>query len=534
MQTQTEIFQAMERPEFYPHPVTIVEQRETHISKVFLTGDYVYKIKKPVDLGFLDYTTLEKREYFCHQETILNRRLSRNIYLGVVTITLKEGRYSLEGSGKVVEYAVKMRQLTEENSMLSMLRQGNINKKAINQLAQTLTEFYGRASTDGKINSFGSWETIQANCEENFDQTAQFIGNILDERIFQIVRAATRSFLHRRKTLFEHRVDTGKICDCHGDLRSGHIYFADGIQIIDCIEFNKRFRYSDTTSDLAFLIMDLDYEGFPKTAQHLINSYVRYADDPDVFVLIDFYKCYRAFVRAKVNCLRLAEKTLGEWEKSRLRRETDRYLNLAYQYAILFTRPTIWVVCGMVASGKSTLSKELSRILGIKMLRSDLIRKELFGLQPGESVNMAFGKGIYSKGSDSLTYGKLLMLAQEEIKKGTSVILDASFDSKRHRGEALRLARDMDANIIFVECVSPAAILKDRLRKREVKVTVSDARLHHFKELKNRFEPLEDITEEKHIQIDTRRPMKEKIMKILSHDYGLLSKVIIGGPKDKL
>ena len=534
MQTQTEIFQAMKRPQFYPHPVTCVEQRETHISKVFLTGDYVYKIKKPVDLEFLDYTTLGKRKYFCHQETALNRRLSRNIYLGVVAITLKEGRYSLEGSGEVVEYAVKMRQLTEENSMLSMLRQGNINKKDIDQLAQTLTKFYGQASTNKTINPFGSLKTIQANCEENFEQTAQFAGNILDERIFQIVRAATRSFLHRRKTLFEHRVDAGKICDCHGDLRSGHIYFAGGIQIIDCIEFNDRFRYSDTTSDLAFLLMDLDYEGFPKTAQHLINSYVRYADDPDVFVLIDFYKCYRAFVRAKVNCFRLGEKALGEWEQSRLRRETDRYLNFAYQYAILFTRPTIWVVCGMVASGKSTLSKELSKTLGIKILRSDLIRIELFGLQPGESVNVSFGEGIYSKGSRSLTYGKLLMLAQEEIEKGASVILDATFGSKHHRGEALRLARDMDANVIFIECVSPASVLKDRLKKREVKVTVSDARLHHFKELKNRFESLEDITEEMHIQIDTQRPMKENIMKILSHDYGLLSKVIAGGPKDKL
>ena len=429
MQNQTEIFQSMERPEFYPHPVAHVETRETHISKVFLTGDYVYKIKKPENLGFLDYTTLDKRKYYCQQETILNRRLSLNIYLGVVAITFKEGRYYLEGPGTVIEYAVKMRQLSEDNSMLSLLRRGKINRKAIEQLAQTLTNFYGRVATDGKIKSFGSLKTIQANCEENFEQAAPFGGNILDERLFQIVRAATRSFLHRRKVLFKHRVVAGKIRDCHGDLRSGHIYFTDGIQIIDCIEFNERFRYADITSDLAFLVMDLDYEGFPKIAQHLIHSYVQYADDPDVFVLIDFYKCYRAVVRAKVNCLRLAEKALGEWEKSKLRRETDRYLNLAYQYAILFTRPTIWVVCGMVASGKSTLSEKLSEKLGIKILRSDLIRKKLFGLEPDESMNVPFEEGIYSKGSSSLIYGKLLMLAQEEIEKGASVILDATFSS---------------------------------------------------------------------------------------------------------
>ncbi len=486
-------------------------------------GDYVYKIKKQVNPGFLDYTTLEKRKYYCRQETILNRRLSRNIYLGVVAITLKEGRYYLEGPGKVIEYAVKMRQLPENNSMLSLLRRGKINRKAIEQLAQTLTGFYGRAATDATMNSFGSWETIQANCEENFEQTARFAGNILDERMFQIVRAATRSFLHRRKVLFEHRVDAGKIRDCHGDLRSGHIYFADGIQIIDCIEFNERFSYSDTTSDLAFLIMDLDCEGFPRTAQHLIDSYVRYADDPDVFVLIDFYKCYRAFVRAKVNCLRLKDEKLGDWKKVRLLRETDQYLNLSYRYAIFFTRPTIWVVCGMVATGKSTLAEELSKTLGIKVLRSDLIRKELFGLQPDASMDVSFEEGIYSKRSRALTYGKLFMLAQEEIERGGSVIIDATFGSKRQRSEALRLARDMDANIIFVECVSPAAVLKDRLKKREAKVTVSDARLHHFKELKSRFEPLDDMPDEMHIRIDTQKHLNESMMQILSQQIDKLT-----------
>jgi hypothetical protein len=334
--------------------------------------------------------------------------------------------------------------------------------------------------------------------------------------------------------LFKQRVNAGKIRDCHGDLRSGHIYFTDDIQIIDCIEFNERFRYSDITSDLAFLIMDLDYEGFPKTARHLLDCYVRYADDPDVFVLIDFYKCYRAFVRAKVNCLRLAGNALGDWEKRRLHRETDRYLDLAYEYAILFTRPTIWVLCGMAASGKSTIATELSRKLGIAVLRSDLIRKDLFGLQPDDFMDVPFEGGIYSKGASSLTYGKLLMLAQEEIAKGASVILDATFSSQHQRCEALRLARDMDANIIFIECTPPIKVRKDRLVKREADVLVSDARIHHFKQFKSQFEPLEDIADEMHIRIDTQKPVKENMAHILSHDYSLLSKVITAGPKDEL
>jgi len=534
MTQQTEIFQAMARPEFYPHPVTKIDQRETHISKVFLTGDYVYKIKKAVDLEFLDYTSLSKRKFYCQQETLLNRRLSHDIYMGVVAVTLADGRYFLDGPGEVVEYAVKMRQLPEQCAMMRLLRHGKMDRETTEQLAQTLAEFYGRAATGQGINSYGAWETIRANCEENFQQTDQFAGNILDERMFQVIRAATRSFLHRRKVLFEQRVNAGKIRDCHGDLRSGHIYLTDGIQIIDCIEFNERFRYSDITSDLAFLIMDLDFEGFPKSARHLLDCYARYADDPDVFVLIDFYKCYRAFVRAKVNCLRLADRALGKWEKRRLRRETDRYLDLAYTYALLFTRPTLWVLCGMVASGKSTIATELSVKLGIRVLRSDLIRKELFGLHPDDFVDVPFEEGIYSKGVASLTYGKLLMSAQEEIAKGASVILDATFSSQHQRSEALRLARDMDANIIFIECTSPIKVLKDRLVKRETDVSVSDARLHHFKQFKSQFEPLDDIADEMHIRIDTQKPVKENMMEILSHDYSLLSKVITARPKDEL
>ncbi len=523
MTQQTGIFQALAKPEFYPHPVMKVKQRETHISKVFLTGDYVYKIKKAVNLEFLDYTSLSKRKFYCQKETILNRRLSHDVYMGVVAITLKDGCYFLDGPGETVEYAVKMRQLPEQCSMLQLLRHRMIDRKNTEQLALKLADFYNQAPTGEGINSYGSLETIWANCEENFLQTDRFSGNILDEQMYKIIRAATRSFLHRKKILFEQRIEAGKIRDCHGDLRSGHIYWTDTIQIIDCIEFNERFRYSDITSDLAFLIMDLEYEGQPKIGTHLLDCYVQYAVDPEAFILIDFYKCYRAFVRAKVNCLRLEDRALEHLEKSQLRRETNQYLTLAYQYAILFTRPTAWVICGMVASGKSTIATELSRKLGIGVLRSDHIRKELFGVKPDDFMDEPFEEGLYSKQASSLTYGKLLALAQEDIANGLSVVLDATFSSKHRRSEALLLAREMDANIIFVECTSPVKVLKDRLLEREGKIGVSDARLHHLKQFKSRFEPLKELTEEMHIRIDTQLPIKENMMEILSHEYSRLS-----------
>ncbi len=525
---QTELFQAMARAEFYPHLVTKVEQRETHISMVFLTGNYVYKIKKAVNLGFLDYTSLNKRKFYCQQEIILNRRLSHDTYMGIVPISLKDGCYVLDGPGQAVEYAVKMRQLPEERSMKQLMRRGKIDRKTIDQLTHKLIEFYGDAPTGEGIDSYGALETIWANCEENFLQLERFAGNIIDARMFRIIQSATQSFLHRSKVLIKQRKDAGKIRDCHGDLRTGHVYWVDGIQIIDCIEFNERFRYSDITADLAFLIMDIEYRGFPKIAQQLLDLYVRKANDPDAFILIDFYKCYRALVRTKVNCLRLTEPTLGRPEKKKLSKETNQYLNLAYRYAILFTRPCIWVVCGMVASGKSTVAVELARRLGIEVLHSDLIRKKLFGVQPKDFMNLPFEEGIYSKRASSLTYGKVFELAQQEIANGLSVILDATFNDEHMRNKALLLARDMEANIIFVECTAPEKVLRHRLLEREAKVTISDARLCHFRQFQKQFEPLGDLIDGGHIRVDTQLSIGQNMMEILFHAYHRISMKITG------
>jgi len=520
---QAQIFKAMAKPNFYPHDVSAIEQRDTHISKVFLTGRYAYKIKKAVNLDFLDFTALDKRKYFCRQEVVLNRRLSKGIYLGMLPITFKDGRYHFAGSGKPVEYVVKMRQLPENLSMLSLAHNGTLYRNSIEALARLLADFYRHAPGGEAINRFGSWQTIWTNTEENFRQTEPFAGDFLDTHMFHIVRAATRAFLIRRKALFDRRVEKKKIRDCHGDLRSGHIYFSDHIQIIDCIEFNDRFRYADITSDLAFLAMDLEFEGYPKIVQHLINTYLEYTKDEEMLILLDFYKCYRACVRLKVNCFRLQNSELSGIYRARVLRDTEHYLNLAYRYAVQFTRPTVWVVCGLPAAGKTTVAKMLAKVLSLPILRSDVVRKRLFDLLPAESRNLPFEEGIYSKEATALVYGKLLMLAQEEIKKDCSIILDATFSRGHQREEALRLAKDLDANIIFVECTASDDILRERLSKRDVSTSVSDARLHHFTRLRQRFEPLDELPDKMYIRINTEKALEEGVRKIISHDYALLS-----------
>jgi hypothetical protein len=523
LQIHETLFEAMRSPSFYPHPVTSVQVQETHISRVFLTGGLVYKIKKPVDLGFLDFTSLEKRKHFCLREIALNKRLAPDVYLETVAITYDGRRFHLNGSGDVIEYAVKMRQLPENRSMQQLLKRHEILPEDMDALAELLNRFYENAETGNRIQDMGAFETVRSNWEENFSQTARYAGDLIDERKFQIVRAVVRSFLHRRRSLFQRRIDEGKIRDCHGDLRTGHIYFFEGIKIIDCIEFNDRFRYSDTAMDLAFLTMDLDFEGAAELGNRFLDTYVRCSGDWDLFVLIDFYKSYRAFVRCKVNCFQATETDAGEGKRQQLIRDANRFLGLAYEYSVLFSKPTLWIVCGMPASGKSTIACALSETLQAPLYQSDRIRKALFQVPEGQRRDTGFENDIYSSGATSLTYGKLILHAQEDLKKGCSVILDATFSHERHRDEALRLAHDMDVNVVFVECRAPVDLLKHRLEKRELVDSLSDARAHHLPHFLKRFESLDDIRDEMHILVDTSNSVETCVKHILSQDYILHS-----------
>jgi hypothetical protein len=416
-----------------------------------------------------------------------------------------------------------MRQLPEELSMLRLVRNGKLATESVQQLACVLAGFYQNAARGETINKIGSSAAVWVNSEENFRQTEPFVGDYLDERMVQIIRAAKRAFITRRKTLFDRRIKQRKIRDCHGDLRLGHIYFYNDVQIIDCIEFNDRFRYSDITSDLAFLAMDLDFEGYPQVARQLINFFLDYAKNEEMLILLDFYKCYRAYVRVKVNCFRMRDNEPAAGGNAKILRETHRYLNLAYQYAVQFTRPTIWVVCGLPKSGKTATAEMMAKILSLGILQSDVIRKKLFNLVLDGTSNLLFEEGLYSRATAGLVYGKLLMLTQQEIKQGRSIILDADFSFRHHRDEALRLARDMDANIIFMECTASTETLKKRLSIREVPARNHDLRRRQFKQLCARFESLNELPDELHIRINTDLSPIESLRQTLAHDYALLS-----------
>ncbi|NOZ58462.1 MAG: phosphotransferase [Euryarchaeota archaeon] len=336
------IVEALLRPEAYPHPVGEIRLIQTHISFVFLTGDYVYKVKKPVDFGFLDFTTLEKRFHYCREELRVNRFLAGEIYLGVVPVVQEEsGAIRVEGEGRVVEYAVKMVQLPQEAIMRRLLERGRVSPGDLEEIAARVARFHAQAERSEEITRWGAYEQVVKNWEQNFEQTAQLRGKEVDAEEYDALEARVRRFLGEREELFRARERAGRICECHGDLHSGNIFvvrspgrlYREGIYIFDAIEFFRGFSCSDVLADVAFLAMDLDFHRRRDLRDTFLLSYASESGEPLQEELLNFYMCYRAFVRMKVESFKLTDPHVGEEEKREARRLVGAYFSLACEYA---------------------------------------------------------------------------------------------------------------------------------------------------------------------------------------------------------
>ncbi len=326
------LVQALLKPETYPHLPQKVELAQTQMSFLFLTGDFVYKVKKSVDLGYLDYTTLEKRRFFCQQELELNRRLSPDIYLEVVPITSRQGQFCLGGDGEIIEYAVKMKQLPTERMMDSLLRSNLVTEEMVVRVAEKVATLHNEARTNPEISVYGKLEAITINAKENFNQTEKYKDISIPSLKYHRIKAYTDNFIKSNKSLFNKRVKDGRIRDCHGDLHAAHVCLSNGIYIYDCIEFNDRFRYSDVASEVAFLAMDLDRYQRADLSQAFVNAYVRLSQDKELLQLLNFYKCYRAYVRGKVTSFMLDDPYVSEEEKTSVLAAARRYFELAESY----------------------------------------------------------------------------------------------------------------------------------------------------------------------------------------------------------
>ncbi len=500
-----ELIDFLRRKDSYEHHPKEVVHLQTHASDVFIVSPYVYKVKKPVNFGFLDFSTLEKRRFFCQKEVELNRRLCEHIYLGVVPICKSERGFSFLDCGEVVEYAVKMKELDERFFLKNLLREGKVNREHFLRIVDKLEKFYKEQKSEEKIKDYATPSSIERNVMDNLEGTFPFVSETLSPLAFRTLEMYNRRFLKKKEKLFFHRIDRGFIKDCHGDLHLEHINICpERVCIYDCIEFNDSFRYIDVASDVAFLSMDLDFNGYPEFADFFIQEISNRIDDGTIDEIIDFYKCYRAAVRGKVESIKSTDEQVSTSERKLSIKKARSYYQLALRYALFGSRPCIIVVFGVIGTGKSTLAEVLSQELGARVFSSDRIRKEITGLHPYERVKKGIGKGIYTPEVTERTYSEMLRRGFELIGLRDVVIFDATFSKRSRRLKVLEEAKKRGIRCIFIETTASIKTIESRLTRREREGrSVSDAGPWLLESFLKGYERPDEIPSDMHIKVDT-------------------------------
>lgn len=495
----------MRDPANYPHAPESVRMIQTHASLVFVASPFVYKIKKPVDFGFLDFSTLEKRRYFCEQELRLNQRLCPEGYLEVVPVTMMDGRLQLSGEGEVVEVAVKMREFSEDGFFDRKVESGQVTTVDMDRIVALLAEFYSAQQPTPEMEEWGRVEKLRISTEENFVQTEAFVGRTISSAAFGAIRAFTRSIYESHAGLFEERVKQGWIRDCHGDLHLEHIHLTPAhLHIYDCIEFNHRFRWIDVASDAAFLAMDLDFRDRRDLSRYFVGKLADALKDNAMLRLLPFYQCYRAYVRGKVESFHSESPEAGEAERGRAAELAARYFRLALGYAVGGADPLLIAVMGRVASGKSTLAKRLGPELAWEVFSSDAIRKELAGLPLMERPDEATRQRIYTAEMSAMTYDRMTQRAIECASEKGGAILDATFSRRCHRETLAARAREAGIRVVFVWANADSSRRQERLAAREdASGVVSDARQEDRRMLDAGFEPPEVDEAERVVEVDS-------------------------------
>ena len=489
------ILKSLLKPDAYPGLVTGVELIQTHVSYIFLTDQHAYKIKKPVDFGFLNFSTIDRRRFYCNEEVRLNRRLCPDIYEGVVELRESPQGAAFHGSGTILDYAVKMKRLPAERMLDRLVATGEITAVTMREISRTIAEFHRTALTSPTIAEHGRLERIMYNWQENFDQTVPFEDMTLPAHERESIRLWVTTFAAEHGSIFQQRVDDGFIRECDGDIHLENICLDNGsIHIFDCIEFNDRFRCCDTAADIAFLLMDLDFHGRHDLSDDVIDEYVSTSGDAGAVALIDFYKIYRAFVRGKVESFRLNDSGINQDEQALAKKRASTYFRLVRGYIERRRlKPTLFITCGLMGTGKSTLTAQLAFELGITSCNSDVIRKQLAELTAGQQARDAFNEGLYNRQAHEATYAELLHRAEQQLTAGRSVIIDACFTQREQRSTfaALATRHEIPLRILYVTCSD--ADNKHRLLDRSASGTsISDGRLELLADQMKEFEPPEE------------------------------------------
>ncbi len=490
----------------WPEDDLPVEIKQTHISVILLGKHLVLKLKKPVDFGFLDYTTPEKRQRACELEVELNRRLCPEIYLGTQPVIAEGGEFHYSGSGAVVDYGVLMKRLPEARMLESLVSDSTITESDIVRIAEKVAAFHKTARRGPEVDRYGSLKTIRFNWQENFDQTAPYIDRTISSADFTVIRDWVHQWLEENEEILIQRVKRGHICDGHGDLRCESICVTNGICIFDCIEFNERFRCSDVANEAAFLAMDLAAFGRPDLGYFFFERYSEIAGDEELFELFPFYRCYRAFVRGKVLSFQLDEPEVSTEKRALAKQRAEKYFRIALASVNKLQMPTIVAVVGLSGTGKTSVARALGGDLGMRVVSSDAVRKSLFG---ENDTTLGYGEGIYSPESSRLTYQEMIKKGVEIVQKTGGVILDATFLRASHREEVIQKAASVGAQCRFIECRLAPEEVRRRLNLRaEKKDGLSDATLETYEHQIKEFEPIEDEGGG-HLVLDTETELLE-------------------------
>ncbi|MDZ7732640.1 MAG: AAA family ATPase [Acidimicrobiia bacterium] len=422
-------------------------------------GDRVYKLKKPVDLGFLDFTTREARERICHREVELNRRLAPDVYLGVLDVV---------SDGEPCDHLVVMRRMPADRRLSTLVVDGDPRgAEWIHGLARLLADFHARAERSPVIDRSASADAVRRNWDDNLAAMVPFEGAGLDEDLSRRVATLVHRYLDGRGPLFEQRIATGQVCDGHGDLQAADIFcLEDGPRVLDCIEFSDELRHGDVMADLGFLAMDLERLGAPELADQLVEEYDEFAAEVCPSSLLHHYVAYRAHVRCKVNCLRSSQ--MESTARDEVLRAASDLLELAAAH-LERARVRLVLVGGLPGTGKTTVAEGLAERSGWTVLRSDVIRKELAGLPPDAPADAAYGEGIYGPETTDRVYQELRDRARVALGLGESVILDASWSNEGERVRARELAEACVADVAELVCRVPAETAAARIRERRAR-----------------------------------------------------------------
>ena len=456
---------ALQNPALYPHPVDSFQVIETHISWVLLTGPFAYKIKKPVNFGFLDFSELSARSHFCSEELRLNQRLTKDLYLQVLPITGSPDAPQFNGSGPVLEYALQMRQFPQSQLLDAVQARGELKAAHIDALARQIANFHQHTPRVAADHPLCNAAAIVAPMRQNFEQIRPMLEEKADLLQVDALEAWTESSYTRLLPLLEVRAAKGSIRECHGDIHLGNATLLDGeVVLFDCIEFNEPFRMIDIASDAAFLAMDLEDRGLKPLARRFINAWLEHSGDYPALDLLNFYKAYRALVRAKVSLFRLGQEQDPE-QRQAILAQYRRYANLAESYSAI-PSSFLAITHGVSAVGKSHVAMRLVEALGAIRLRSDVERKRLLGPQDASQPVQLHG-GIYSPQASASVYQHLHQLAHAALHAGFPVVIDATYLKLEQRTAAAQTAEACGAPFLILDCQAPDSVIAEWLTQRQ-------------------------------------------------------------------